>query len=1545
MAAISSASTDKTQNLIVWLLTLENDGSPPKDKKFLRVKQCVNQANAIRFRIPAGYAASMSPVLLTNYPLDGSEYDRSTFHRRQFIKDNGSDMICDFLVEKPGPYQYSIEYTVLKASSKGDGADNGTKVTKTSPVSYFLVDPQIYLNQNWLSLDGIVVQSASSKWLGPLNRWSKIFSQSSELGYNMIHFMPIQKRGESNSPYSIYDQLDLDDSIFSGMDVDITSTSSDDKAKRWALLENEIKSMESDLGLLSATDVVWNHTANNSEWLQHHPEAGYNVKNSPHLRSAVELDGAIANFSSELDKYGVQRMVHSEKDIDRVIDAFNNNVLKGLNLWQYYVIDVEETVKDVASLIDQQVASDTDHEISEYNVQENDASLNFLSGKFRINKTLGHRFGRNPDPQVALNVIYSICGSGASKDEVLNRLRKILDFVNLPLYREYDQDLTAIKDNIRNRVVYERLSKDSPKFQKPINDRYRLVEPLFTRLPRNEVTKHLSEDEMALANNGWIWAGNPLDNFAGPESKVYLRREVIVWGDCVKLNYGDKPEDNPWIWEHMKEYTMTMARLFHGFRIDNCHSTPIKLAEYLIDHARTVRPNLYLAAELFTQSEETDNLFVYSLGINSLIREAMQAWDVKELSRLIHRHGGQPFGSMDLECLGVPGTFKDKNGKEIDCTVAPIRGSLPHAIFFDCTHDNETPFKVRQACDALPNAALVAMTASAIGSNKGYDELYPHLLDLVNETGLYSILDDPLSVGIGKPKQILNELHQKMTEYQEVHVHHEGEFITVHRQHPVNRDGYLLVAHCAYPGANENAHFSNPRLYYTKAEPIFAYRLKVDTSSHQDKAGSPDKCLRGLSSELVDLGTPSLVNGSDHQGEFVELGLPHNFGPGSVLLIRTHIEHISTELEEMIRQGCDDIMNKLDLGALNAVLYRCSSEEHDTVGTGIYEIPSFASLPYAGLQGWMSYLSKIVSSNDLGHPICDNLRQGHWALDYTVNRLDSYKGLYPELEKLAEWFSKIFLLAKQAPNFLMPKYFSMAITVAYKSATKRALSLLNSDITRLSDFSRSLALTSIQMVGATKSSTLRPQDKDGQLTLAAGLPHFTTNHMRCWGRDTFIALDGLLLATGRLDEARDHILGFGSTMKHGLIPNLLDSGRFPRYNARDATWFWLKAVQDYCRESEEGLDFLNVKVTCRFPDDNTFVPWDDEKAYSRERSIAQTIQDIMEHHAQGISFREWNAGPSLDQAMRNEGFNIDIHVDWKNGGLIKGGNLFNCGTWMDKMGDSEKANIRGIPGSPRDGADIEIIGLLKYTLNWLAELSESQKFPYSGVTNVTVDDKNTSISYAEWRDLLNNSFERQFYVPEDQSLDSEYHVDSNLVNRRGIYRDTVGGLNAWADYQFRPNICVAMAVAPELFDADHARTCLEKMGELLRGPLGMRTLDPGDQRYRPNYDNSNDSDDPLVAHGINYHSGPEWVWCYGYYLQALLNFYSRNDTETQTTIQAIYSLLLPHSRCIDTTPYAGLPELTNLDGAYCHDSCPTQAWSSATILALLYKISKIQHKS
>lgn len=121
-----------------------------------------------------------------------------------------------------------------------------------------------------------------------------------------------------------------------------------------------------------------------------------------------------------------------------------------------------------------------------------------------------------------------------------------------------------------------------------------------------------------------------------------------------------------------------------------------------------------------------------------------------------------------------------------------------------------------------------------------------------------------------------------------------------------------------------------------------------------------------------------------------------------------------------------------------------------------------------------------------------------------------------------------------------------------------------------------------------------------------------------------------------------------------------------RYNSRDSPWFMLQNIQDYATMAPEGLKILEETCRRRFPLSDEWVPFDDPRAYATTSSVSDIIQEILQRHASGIHFREYNAGPNLDMQMTDAGFNIDIDVDWTTG-LIFGGNQWNCGTWMDKM--------------------------------------------------------------------------------------------------------------------------------------------------------------------------------------------------------------------------------------------------------------------------------------
>ena len=68
---------------------------------------------------------------------------------------------------------------------------------------------------------------------------------------------------------------------------------------------------------------------------------------------------------------------------------------------------------------------------------------------------------------------------------------------------------------------------------------------------------------------------------------------------------------------------------------------------------------------------------------------------------------------------------------------------------------------------------------------------------------------------------------------------------------------------------------------------------------------------------------------------------------------------------------------------------------------------------------------------------------------------------------------------------------------------------------------------------------------------------------------------------------RNCLLIFGRCVRHGLIPNLLHSGVFARYNCRDAVWWWLLCLKEYVTMVKGGKEILKAPVVRMYPKDDS----------------------------------------------------------------------------------------------------------------------------------------------------------------------------------------------------------------------------------------------------------------------------------------------------------------------------------------------------------------------
>lgn len=169
-------------------------------------------------------------------------------------------------------------------------------------------------------------------------------------------------------------------------------------------------------------------------------------------------------------------------------------------------------------------------------------------------------------------------------------------------------------------------------------------------------------------------------------------------------------------------------------------------------------------------------------------------------------------------------------------------------------------------------------------------------------------------------------------------------------------------------------------------------------------------------------------------------------------------------------------------------------------------------------------------------------------------------------------------------------------------------------------------------------------------TVLAGYPWFTD-----WGRDTFVALRGLCLATGRLADARDILVAWATSVSEGMLPNRFpDQGEQPEYNSVDASLWFIVAVHELLEAGDAKSGVVSAEDTCLLQD---------------------AVEAILEGYSKGTRF----------------GIRMDDE------GLLAAGERGVQLTWMDsKVGDWVV--------TPRAGKPVEIQAL------WLNALKIASRF-------------------------------------------------------------------------------------------------------------------------------------------------------------------------------------------------------------------------------------------
>lgn len=305
----------------------------------------------LRFTLaPCLYAKDVH--LYTDFPSPGTLYHRGVMRELQWTfstkKPNWDpDRYVDIELETAGPFRFVYKTASSPEKEEGSG--------------YFVVNPDL-----GYCPDGISCQTYITKLLGPLSEWKQRLQVANEAGYNMVHLTPIQQLGSSRSAYSICNQLRLHSSYlppghtYSETTVSFMNREGEMKElvvdSMFVEVRKLLRQLHREWGLLSIVDVIWNHTSFDTPWLMQHPEAGYNLVNSPHLRPAYALDVALNQFSLEIvegkwENVGVRPEIRSEEDIYNICARLLDTVLPRTRLWEYFCVDVEAIVSEFRSTV------------------------------------------------------------------------------------------------------------------------------------------------------------------------------------------------------------------------------------------------------------------------------------------------------------------------------------------------------------------------------------------------------------------------------------------------------------------------------------------------------------------------------------------------------------------------------------------------------------------------------------------------------------------------------------------------------------------------------------------------------------------------------------------------------------------------------------------------------------------------------------------------------------------------------------------------------------------------------------------------------------------------------------------------------------------------------------------------------------------------------------------------------------------------------------------------------------------------------------------
>ena len=711
---------EEDSSQITYYLSLDNSGRPKlAEDQILQAER----DSILHIELMNGLEITNDITLISNaqgnfpYELQEKLLNKEKITKEEFTKyiyeptEISTSIIYEIKLEHTGSIQFFFIYE---------------KNSKHTTPFYITVLPRVTVGGRKIDLDNIQLQTILSKSLGKIDEFEKYFKEASRLKYNFVHFTPIQQLGLSESLYCLRDNTKINNIFFNSDNLP--------EEQKLNLMKEQLDKGRDIYGIGSLVDIVLNHASDNSEWLGEHPECGYNLENTPWLNCAYEFDKVLQQYSNNFCECKTSRRFQPYVNNDNELNEIERDLwdlINKANLSEFFMININENKNILENYHNNynKEKSKFISDINQLNIRSDNEAIDYIFNNCL--KEVGYnRRGVKIDEIKFGNCLTKLFNNNISnKSSFFSKAEYIMSSCNSRWQNIIPGWLNGAMNNIKGGIRWEFITNHNKaeKRKKPLISPYFAV---FDSTKKNQI----------FACNGWVGESedpnNPAPDFTKEGTFYYFKRKINIWSDCPKLNYGYSPSDCPYLMQHMTKYVQDMAKMFNGFRLDNAHSTPIFVAEYLAQKAREINPDLIIMAELFTKKENEIN-FVNRIGINLLIRELIWCENAWKLSAQIHRFGGgydHMLGKIEENKFD----YEKNKDNVILKKMKYLLPSLPHSIIFDLTHDNETYLqKMNNLALNLTNMACNSFSSTAIGSTRGFDQLFPIQPSVVNEQRKY----------------------------------------------------------------------------------------------------------------------------------------------------------------------------------------------------------------------------------------------------------------------------------------------------------------------------------------------------------------------------------------------------------------------------------------------------------------------------------------------------------------------------------------------------------------------------------------------------------------------------------------------------------------------------------------------------------------------------------------------------------------------------------------------------------------------------------------